>query len=672
MPDLSGHNIERYHVIEKLGEGGMATVYKAYDTRLERDVALKVIRREEFGEAHLARLLKRFEREAKALAKLTHPNIVGVIDYGEYQGSPYLAMEYIPGGTLKDRTGTPMPYAEAERILLPVARALHFAHQQGFIHRDIKPSNILITASAEPMLGDFGITKIIEANFPDGAPGAKPQRSILTGTGVGVGTPEYMSPEQARGQEVDGRSDVYSLGIVLYELVTGRCPYEAETPIAVAAKQMYEPLPRPRSLAPDLPEEVEKVLFKALAKNPEDRYPDMAAFAAVLEHLGQSSSAAASSKNPDAPAQAAQPAPQKAKPGSRETFDDLLAQPEKAGSRADEKKARPPNIQKARSVKAPRWIWLVGGIVIVMGAFGVLGTNLISGWVLQGKQEGAGHLAFLATRTPAFTSTPSLGIGSTQVSPVDGMAQVYVPAGEFLMGSTDAQISDAVQDCVADGISQSNCEDWIEPEAPQHTIYLDAYWVDRTEVTNGMYALCVANGACDPPRDRGSNNRNSYYGNSEYDDYPVIFVDWNDASAYCRWAGRRLPSEAEWEKAARGTDGRIYPWGNETPSGNLLNFNWNEGDTTAVGSYPAGASPYGALDMAGNVWEWVNDWYDENFYASSPSTNPDGPASGQYRVLRGGSWVSYDSHVRAAYRDNYGPGNSDNDVGFRCAVAPGK
>jgi len=195
MQDMTGHELGRYHLLEKLGEGGMATVYKAYDTRLERDVAVKVIRREAFSQEVLERVLKRFEREAKTLAKLTHPNIVSIIDYGDQEGNPYLVMPYLPGGTLKQFLGKPMPWQNAVMLLLPVAKALAYAHGLDIIHRDVKPANILITASGEPMLTDFGIAKMLDLQGGQ----------TLTGTGVGVGTPEYMAPEQGLGKEVDGR-----------------------------------------------------------------------------------------------------------------------------------------------------------------------------------------------------------------------------------------------------------------------------------------------------------------------------------------------------------------------------------------------------------------------------------------------------------------------------------
>jgi serine/threonine protein kinase len=273
MENLIGKDLGRYHILEHLGEGGMATVYKAYDTRLERDVAVKIIRTELFGSAVLERLLKRFEREAKTLARLTHPNIVGVIEYGEFEGSPYLVMPYLPGGTLKQRLGRPMPWQEAVRLLLPIAQALEYAHEHNIVHRDIKPSNILLAEKGQPMLSDFGIAKIL-----------KNEETGLTSTGMGIGTPEYMAPEQWTGM-AGPLADLYSLGVVLYELVTGHKPYTADTPAAIMLKQATDPLPRPRQFAPDLPEALEKVLFKALAKQPEDRYQSMGEFTNALEKI---------------------------------------------------------------------------------------------------------------------------------------------------------------------------------------------------------------------------------------------------------------------------------------------------------------------------------------------------------------------------------------------------
>ena len=277
MTSLIGQSLGRYHILEQLGEGGMATVYKAFDTRLEANVAVKVIRTERLAPEIAGRALMRFEREAKALAQLTHPNIVKVTDYGEFEGQPYLVMPYLEGGTLKEllHARGAYPWQEAARLILPVASALEYAHQHNTIHRDVKPSNILITDSGEPMISDFGVAKIIDDETT----------MDLTGTSATVGTPEYMAPEQVVSKSVDFRADIYALGVVVYEMITGRRPFQADTPMAVLFKHASEPLPRPKLFVPDLPERVEQVLIKALAKKPEDRYQKMSELATALESL---------------------------------------------------------------------------------------------------------------------------------------------------------------------------------------------------------------------------------------------------------------------------------------------------------------------------------------------------------------------------------------------------
>ena len=218
---------------------------------------------------------------------------------------------------------------------------------------------------------------------------------------------------------------------------------------------------------------------------------------------------------------------------------------------------------------------------------------------------------------------------------------VGVPAGEFTMGSADGA---------------PDAWDW---EKPQHTVYLDAFYVDKYEVTNAQYRKCVEAGACARPFDP------TYYDDAGYNQYPVVYVGWHWAKGYCQWAGKRLPTEAEWEKAARGTDGRTYPWG-EGIDCDHAQYNECGGQTVPVGSKSKGASPYGALDMAGNVWEWVADRYQDDTYQTAPDRNPQGPEKGTGQVMRGGSWSEAAANVRCAYRSWYMPDARYFNLGFRC------
>ncbi len=640
--NLIGHTIGQYRIIEPIGEGGMAAVFKAYQAGLDRYVAIKVLPAQH---ALTPGFKERFMREAKAVAQLSHPNILPIHDVGLEGDLSYFVMKYVPGHTLKDVMGQSIPLAKVSHYIDQVAGALDHAHEQGILHRDIKPANMLLEGDWL-LLADFGIAKIAEGS------------TILTGTGAILGTPAYVSPEQAGGNLVDQRTDIYSLGIVLYELVTGRVPYEGETPMGVVVKHIIEPLPMPRSLKPDLPEEVERVILKALAKDPADRYERAGELAEALRQavaaFGQGALAAKT-----------------------------------AGIEAP--LPSPPLAQTPVSKK-----FLFGGAAALLGSGCLLLT--LTGIIIFFMSQTGGSEATSKTSPPAVaveetaapthtpkpTSTPTLSPSDTPtLSPSDtpkptntlqpptttpppqiitvanNTTMVLVPAGPFEMGS----------------------ESGSDAEKPVHTVTLDAFHIDQYEVTNAQYAACVDAGACKPPYKTSSPTRVSYYGNAEYNDYPVTYVDWNQAKTYCEWREARLPTEAEWEKAARGTDGRQYPWGNDF-AGNRLNFcdsncefdhankDYDDGyvDIAPVGSYSNGASPYDAYDMAGNVWEWVADGYASDYYSNSPAQNPTGPTSYSYQVLRGGSWNSYDNYARSAYR-NYliAPNVQNLNVGFRCA-----
>jgi serine/threonine protein kinase len=258
MFELIGKTVGPYRIIEQIGSGGMATVYKAYHPNMDRYVAVKVLPQ------HLSKdpdFAKRFQREARAIARLEHSHILPVYDYGEYEGITYIAMRYIKAGTLKDRMSAGrLSLEEINNLIGQIGSALDYAHRMGVIHRDIKPANILIDDQGDTYLSDFGLARMMEAS------------QQLTVSGVGLGTPSYMSPEQGQGNKVDHRSDIYSLGIILYELLTGRVPYEAETPMAVVHKHIQGDLPLPHTINPNTPEAIERVILKALAREPADRY----------------------------------------------------------------------------------------------------------------------------------------------------------------------------------------------------------------------------------------------------------------------------------------------------------------------------------------------------------------------------------------------------------------
>ncbi len=634
MQNLTGQSIGRYHIHEMLGEGGMANVYKAYDSLLDRNVAVKVIRVDAFQSTALERVMKRFEREAKSQARLAHPNIVKVYDFGTFGGSPYLVMEYISGGTLRERIGQPLEWQKSIKLIIPIALALGYAHQLGILHRDVKPANILMTDDGQPMLSDFGIAKLLDDQGGH----------TLTGVGMGVGTPEYMAPEQGLGKEVDGRADIYSLGVVLYELITGRTPFQADTPLAVLLKKVNDPLPRPMQYVRGLPDVVEKVLLKALAKKPKDRFVDMRSFANALERLAEEKAAPELVKPLKSEVMSVIPSSIDLKTSEEIFIESNSIQTE---SSKKDKESTSCLTKQGRNQKVLGWLIGVGCLMGLAFLIFTLSENQTSKPVASltinptNINYTNGTTITEPLTTAALLNTKS-GTGKTKTREKDGMVMVYVPAGPFIMGSDIGE----------------------NDEKPAHTFTLGGYWIDSTEVTNKMYAMCVQKGACFAPISYTSIKHGSYYANSKYDDYPVTYVNWNLAKAYCEWTGGRLPSEAEWEKAARGTDGRTYPWGENKPDRSLLNYNKNEGGTSIVGQYESGKSLYGAYDMAGNVQEWVADWFD-----AYPEGNigASGDFGTKYHVLRGGSWILNDIEARSVNRRGSYPAGADSSIGFRCA-----
>lgn len=675
-------NIAHYKVIKQLGKrGGFGTVYLARDNKLKRDVAIKVIH------PHLAvdsGMVKRFIREAQSMAKLNHPNIVIVHAVEDDPRKPYIVMEYVKGNTLKDslQYGA-LPVKKALPILIQMADALDAAHEQGMVHRDVKPANVLLRDDGRVKLTDFGIVKILQS-----------QDISLTPAMATVGTSRYMSPEQAdfrRQDEISFASDIYALGVVAYEMLAGHVPFSGMSNALIQEAHRSKPPPDPRSFNSQMPEPIAMVLMKVLAKDPQNRYPTASAFVMALSQAAKIEGLITSTGR----------LPQ------YDTFSEdqtvLSTQDKHTGSLP-----AVPNILP-EPVKSPAQYLrhflvisvLILAAIIVGGIMNNLFTQLptptpviVEVMITNTPQPTeppsptvipvtateilptATAIAPSQTPLPSATLVPSLRPSNTpaaatgladvptelsEIDDIDNMELVYVPEGSFEMGSPP-------------GVGQRD-------EGPIHTVFLDAFWIDKTEVTNEMYAAFL--NAQGNQQEEGVvwlaiDDKDAYIEVEDgvfkpkdgADEQPVTEVTWFGADAYCKWAGRRLPSEAEWEKAARGEQSGQYPWGNEDPLPFRLNFDQQISNRIPVGSYPQGASPYGALDMAGNVEEWVNDWFDPAYYRNSPQQNPLGPGQPRRdRVLRGGSWYDNANDVRSTYRNKALPTNAVDDRGFRCAMS---
>ena len=605
----------RYRIEALLGEGGMGAVYRARHLRIQQDVAIKENRTASPASA------RQFEREAVVMAGLRHPNLPRVSDHFVLpDGAQYLVMDYIEGHDLCQILAQSGPLDEARAVawIERVCDALAYLHSQQppVIHRDVKPSNIKITPRGEVYLVDFGIAKVGDA------------RAATTQGAMGV-TPGFSPLEQYGSGGTDARSDIYALGATLYALLTGNDPPDS-VEIASGGATLTPPAELARGLSP----RVAAALRAAMRTRPTDRPQTVDAFRNMLRE-----------------AVVAAPGPITPVVPRADVIQGLLSPP--ATPRAKRSDGTGP---RARAI--PRWAFWAGGAALVVLAIGI--------WGLWPREAANTTPTPAPTQAPRPTDAPTEALaasgpalGDILTRPADGMVMVYVPAGEFEMGSKDGG----------------------SDEQPVHTVSLDGFWIDETEVTNAQYAaflndegnqteggvtwLDLNDDDCLIGRSAGE-----FAAKSGVADHPVIEVSWYGARAYCAWAEARLPTEAEWEYAARGPESFTYPWGNAAPTCDRANYGGQDGcvrGMTAVGSYPGGTSWCGALDMAGNVWEWAQDWYGEDYYGTSRDRDPQGPSSGQYRILRGGSWLNGPSNVRSAGRYGDDPDYTYGPLGFRCA-----
>ena len=597
----------RYRVLEALGQGGMGVVVRALDLELSREVALKLLVGSE------GRQLERMRREGEVAASLRHPGIVTLHELGEHEGRPFLVYELVErartlGGLLEE--------APRERLLgwvLDAARALAFAHARGVVHRDVKPDNLLIDGEGRLRVADFGLA-------------TGPQVDRLTRSGQRLGTPRYMSPEQARGdrERTGPPADVWGLGVILYRVLTGRLPFDTAVSVAELMAQIVHREPPPiLGLDPSVPPGLAAVCQRALSKAPERRYADAGELADDLARALASPDFA-----PAAPREASTPAPLRglliAGMATAAVFlvraprlDPLPAGP--AGGAGPTESASVPTVASTLP-RAPAWV-----------------------------------AALPAEERPPLPLPPGLawGEGREVVNERDGSRLVWIPPGRFTRGREDPQHAE---------------------EGPVHAVTLRrGLFLGVHELDWGRYRrFCAATARPLPSpflvlRVRLESRELEADPRPFQDDHPVMNVCWQDARDYCDWAGLRLPSEAEWERAARGRDTRPYPWGWDPPdAGRCNSLRKGAGAAPArshaLGSHPAGAGPFGTQDQAGNVWEWVQDW--EQAYGPGEAIDPLG-TGGVRRMVRGGSWV--EEAPRATRRRGVQPELISADVGFRVA-----
>ncbi len=524
---------QRFEIIGLIGSGGMGTVYEARHRRLQRLAALKVLNPSLIGHS-TARA--RMEREAVALAAIRHANVVEIHDVFDFEDLLVLDLEFVNGGTLAGlmRHAGKLALPDALRMMTAVLDGLAAIHAAKLVHRDMKPANVLLSDRQSPKIADLGVAHDLEGKG-------------RTKTGARVGTPEYMSPEQIRGQAVGFQTDVYACGLMLFEMLSGGPVFDGTSEFDVMKAHIETP-PDWERVSEVAPLSVKNALRRALEKDPERRWADAVAFRHALAE----------------PAQAA------------------------SGARA--------------------------GTV----SFSSIDTGLArEGWSPEER-----HAA-----------------GWEILSP-DGTVLVWVPVGEYPMGSDDGE----------------------ENERPSHRVSLSGYWIGKYPVTNAQFlAFLKVAGRADPASAKHLGSLPTL---------PVVGVSWHDANQYCTWAGLALPTEAQWEAAARGVTGRTYPWGDSPPDAETCNFEGRTNGPLAAGACRRGVGPYGTMDQAGNVWEWCSDVYDAAAYRGRGPASGDpartGVLSSASRVVRGGSCGVGAHLVRSAYRSGCAPETRDMYLGFRC------
>jgi serine/threonine protein kinase len=654
----------------------MGTVWVAKHLTLDTEVAVKFISKELANDSEVT---ERFQREAKAVAQIKSPNVVQILDHGVTdEGLPYIVMELLEGQTLADmleEVGTIGPMQVAA-VITQVARALSKAHQLGIIHRDIKPGNVFLLREDEEVTGhedqhvkvlDFGIAKQVE--LP----------KDLTIPGMVIGTPGFMSRDQVLDSAAaDKYTDMWALAVCAYYALTAELPFYGDTMAKLVGALVRCEFKPPSEFRDDVDDRIDAFFARAFAREQQDRFGSAIELAIAFreaagiedplsgERLSALTPAAVATL--DDPFELGQSEPPRGTdpmddrgtdPLNEAALDEAALDEALAEQRADDVGSAPtmpadepraPDVERDSSQPVMAQLRRpLQSLESVRRAPNFRTAAVVSA---LGVLVGVGLVMWLTRDAPESKPETSAPAASLERPAVSGNGAV-IASGRFDMGCD---------------FGAGQCAALQQPRA---SVELAAFIIDRSEVTVAQYRECVSEETCgvdgvteDP---LGCN-----YSAAGRDQHPVNCVDWKQADTYCRWTGGTLPTEAQWERAARGTDGRAYPWGGEKPSCTLAVMASDKGNgcgkniTWQAGSFPAGASPSGAQDMAGNVREWVADWYAPGRVDKS-TRDPLGPKRGTERVVRGGGLGSKPEALRVDVREHLAPAARSTDLGFRCA-----
>ncbi len=561
------------------------------------------------------------QQEALRLSRLEHPQLPKLYDHFRLDETQHcLVWEYIDGVSLRDLLDQ-YGVLPTDKVSMWIREAIR---PISYLHA--KNQRHLDIKPANIRIQPNGNVFLVDSGLP--------------GLGIAQGTSGYAAPEQQSQTAATAATDQYALGATLYTLLTNRVPSDA-----LKRQAGLEELYLARDVNPSTPVYLSMVAQRAMSLKPELRFDS-------VDQLGKG--VARPNGTPD-------PLPPTIIPPARKIPQRQFLQQRKRRT------------MQRRTIYA---LFTILGMLLFVGAglgvFGLAGEDEVTPEVLAGSAD-ATPVSVLEQAltdiapTPTVSPTPTLPPTPTPEPIIDestGASMVFVPGGVFQMGSNDEEADADMR--------------------PMHRVSLDPYFIDLTEVTNAQYATCVAESVCSPPQSPNATYHPAYYGDPAYDEYPVIFVNWNQAQQFCEWRGGRLPTEAEWEFAAgfwiAAAEKTKYPWGNAMPEAvaNFCdvncsrdvrdpNFNDEFSDTAVVTSFEAGRSPFGLYNMSGNVMEWVFDWYAPDYYGESAEINPSGPADGTARVLRGGSWYNTQQSLEVARRGSYVPEVARATLGFRCA-----